>query len=117
MKIAIIGAGSAQFSGGIIRDLCVTPLLHGTTLCLMDIDQERLKFITQMGRKLTEELGAQLYFESTTDRRVALEGADFVINTAQDQGHSWYEAQRKIGEDHGYYRGGMLGALYQTAFC
>ena len=42
MKIAIIGAGSAQFSGGIIRDLCVTPLLHGTTLCLMDIDQERL---------------------------------------------------------------------------
>ena len=24
IKIAIIGAGSSQFSGGIIRDICVT---------------------------------------------------------------------------------------------
>jgi alpha-galactosidase len=116
MKIAIIGAGSAQFSGGIIRDLCVTPSLHGAKLTLMDINETRLGFITKMGKKLTAELGAQLEFEAVTDRRAALEGADFVINTAQDQGHAWFEAQRRIGEKHGYYRCGMIGMLYQTAF-
>jgi alpha-galactosidase/6-phospho-beta-glucosidase family protein len=28
IKITIIGAGSAQFSAGIVRDLCVSPGLH-----------------------------------------------------------------------------------------
>ncbi len=115
-KIAIVGAGSAQFSGGIIRDLCVTPSLHGAKLTLMDIDENRLGFITSMGRKLTRELNAHLTFESTTDRTEALLGADFVINTAQDQGHAWFEAQREMGIRHGFGRSGMLGMFSQAAF-
>lgn len=116
IKIAIIGAGSAQFSAGLVRDLCLTPSLYGSKICLMDIDEARLGFISGMARKLAEELNSHFEFESTTDMRTALSNADFVINTAQDQGHSWYEAQREIGERHGYYRGGMLGQIYQTAF-
>ena len=49
IKIAIIGAGSSQFSGGIIRDICVTPNLHGIKITLMDIDEKRLRFIGAMG--------------------------------------------------------------------
>ena len=49
-KISIIGVGSAQFSGGIIRDLCVTPNLHDKELVLMDVDESRLNFITNMGK-------------------------------------------------------------------
>lgn len=116
VKIAIIGAGSAQFSAGVIRDLCVTPSLHGARISLMDVDEARLGFITGMGRKLAGELNAPFTFEATKNLAPALTGADFVINTAQDQGHSWYEAQREIGEKHGYYRGGMLGQIYQAAF-
>lgn len=116
IKIAIIGAGSAQFSAGIIRDLCVTPSLHDVDITLMDVDAKRLNFILNMSRKLVKELNGDFRFSSTTDLAEALTGADFVINTAQDQGHSWYEAQREIGERHGYYRGGMLGQIYQTAF-
>lgn len=116
VKIAIIGAGSAQFSAGIIRDLCVTPSLHHVSITLMDVDSKRLGFILNMSRKLVKELKVDFQFSSTTDLAEALTGADFVINTAQDQGHSWYEAQREIGERHGYYRGGMLGQIYQTAF-
>lgn len=50
IKIAIIGAGSSQFSGGIIRDICVTPNLHGIKITLMDIDEKRLRFIGAMGK-------------------------------------------------------------------
>ena len=44
--IAIIGAGSAVFSLGLIRDLCLTERLHGSTVRLMDIDEERLRAIS-----------------------------------------------------------------------
>ena len=40
--IAIIGAGSAVFSLGLIRDLCLTERLHGSTVRLMDIDEAPL---------------------------------------------------------------------------
>ena len=116
VNITIIGAGSAQFSGGLIRDLCVTPNLHDSTVTLMDVDKKRLAFVLAMGQKLCAEMGVPMKFRSTADLAEALTGADFVINTAQDQGHGWYEAQRDIGERNGYYRGGMLGQIYQTAF-
>ena len=41
--VAIIGAGSAVFSLGLIRDLCLTERLHGCTVRLMDIDERRLR--------------------------------------------------------------------------
>lgn len=116
IKITVIGAGSAQFSGGLIRDLCLTPNLHSATVTLMDVDEKRLAFVLAMGQRLCSEMGFKLKFHATNNLQEALTGADYVINTAQDQGHAWYEAQREIGERNGYYRGGMLGQIYQTAF-
>ena len=116
LKIAIIGAGSAQFSAGLVRDLCVTPSLHNSHISFMDIHEDRLMFITAMAKKLSAELGADLTFDSTLDRAKCLDGADYVINTAQDQCHEWSEAQRDIAERHGYYRGAKLHALTQMAF-
>jgi len=49
VKIAVIGAGSAQFSAGLINDLCRTPTLAGSTVCLMDINEERLPIMQQGG--------------------------------------------------------------------
>lgn len=43
VKIVLIGAGSAVFSLSIIRDLCLTPNLKGSTVTFMDIDEARLK--------------------------------------------------------------------------
>lgn len=116
LKIAIIGAGSSQFSGGIIRDICVTPKLHGVKITLMDVDENRLRFIYSMGKKLTEELQAAIEFEMTTDRKTALTGADFVINTAQDGGHSWAAEQQRLARKHGYQYGGLLSLTYNAAF-
>ena len=116
VKITIIGAGSATFAAGIVRDLCVTPELHGSHVALMDVDEHRLEMIDRMARRLSEELKANLSFSKTTDRQEALQGADFVINTAQVGGHAWVEAQRSLAEKHGYYRGVRLHNFGQAAF-
>ncbi|WP_165972248.1 alpha-glucosidase/alpha-galactosidase [Paenibacillus piri] len=108
VKISIIGAGSAQFSAGIVRDLCINPGLRGSHITLMDIDENRLDFVWRLANRLSGELKAEIGFSKTTDRRIALQGADFVLNTAQAGGHQWAEDQRKLGEKHGYYRGTKL---------
>ncbi|TVY07509.1 family 4 glycosyl hydrolase [Paenibacillus cremeus] len=108
VKICIIGAGSAQFSAGIVRDLCVNPGLAGSHVVLMDIDERRLEFVLQLAERLSAELQANVSFSKTTDRQKALKDADFVLNTAQVGGHQWSEDQRKLGEKHGYYRGTKL---------
>jgi alpha-galactosidase len=116
VKITIIGAGSAQFSAGLVRDLCVNPGLHGSHIAFMDIDRQRLGMVTRMAERLAEELDAPLTFSQTTDRATALQNADFVINTAQVGGHAWTEAQRTLAEEHGYYRGARLHDFGQAAF-
>jgi alpha-galactosidase len=116
IKIGIIGAGSASFSGTIVRDLCVTAGLRGSHIAFMDVDQERLDLVHGMARRLSDELDAGLRLSKTTDRQKLLMGADFIINTAQVGGHAWTEAQRSLGEKHGYYRGAGLHGFGQAAF-
>jgi alpha-galactosidase len=72
VKIAIIGAGSASFSGCIVRDLCVTAGLKGSHIALMDVDGHRLDTVHRIAGRLSDELGAGLSFSSTTDRLDAL---------------------------------------------
>lgn len=116
VKVALIGAGSATFAAGIVRDLCVCPGLHGSHVAFMDVDEYRLEMIDRMAGRLSDELKAGLSFSKTTDREKALEGADFVINTAQVGGHEWTEAQRSMAEKHGYYRGVRLHNFGQAVF-
>lgn len=105
IKLGIIGASSAVFSLGLIRDLCCAEDLYGSTIMLMDIDDGRLKNIHRLATRYVEELGIDLTFEKTLRREVALEEADFVINTALYGGHGNEEAQRAVGDAQGYYRG------------
>ena len=49
--------------------------------------------------------GADLRFESTTDRRTSMQGADFVINTAAVKSHHDQRAARDMAAKHGYYYG------------
>lgn len=105
IRLAVIGAGSAQFSLGMVRDICLTESLHGSSIVLMDIDQDRLDVVCELARRYADEMGADLRFEKTLRREEALSGADFVVNTALAGGHSREEAERTLLEQHGYYRG------------
>lgn len=115
IRLSVIGAGSAQFSLGLVRDLCLCDSLRGSTISLMDIDETRLKMVYELGRRYASELGADLHFEKTLDREVSLNGADFVINTALAGGHEREEAERTLMTQHGYYRGlhPSEGSFYQ----
>lgn len=105
VKIGVIGAGSIAWSATLVRDLSLTKELWGSTIALMDINEERLDYIYMFAKRYASEVKADLKFEKTLDSREAVKDADFVINTAMAGGHQYYEKMRAISEKHGYYRG------------
>jgi len=125
VQITIIGAGSVVFTGRLTVDLCLSEGLRDSTIVLMDIDQERLDNMYRLATRYARETKAKLSFRKTTDRKEALEGADFVINTVKVGGYQPMETERMIAEKYGYYRGigervsdyyGGVGAYHQLKF-
>ncbi len=80
-KIAFIGAGSFGFTRGLVRDILTFPALADSEIALMDIDEERLDFITKEVNRIVEAGKYPAKVTSTTDRAKALEGADGVLCT------------------------------------
>jgi alpha-galactosidase len=86
-KITFIGAGSTVFAKNLIGDILSFPELAGSTISLFDIDAERLRTSEVVARKLASTLGAHPTIEATTDRRRALDGADYAICMIQVAGY------------------------------
>lgn len=80
-KIAFIGAGSFGFTRAVVRDLLSYPLMQDATLALMDINSERLDYISRACERIIREGRYGARIEATTNRRKALEGADGVVCT------------------------------------
>ncbi len=116
VKISIIGAGSAVFSLSLIRDICLTPNLQGSTVSFMDVNQERLDAAYTLCQRYAAEVGIELELQKTTDRRVSLQGADFVINTALVAGNQRLRAGMAIGRKHGYRFGGSYHIMHDEPF-
>jgi alpha-galactosidase len=113
VKITVIGAGSATFSLGLVKDLCLTENLHGSHVSFMDIDPSRLDMIHRLAQRYSDELGAGLTFDKTTDREASLQDATFVISTVYAKGHYHARRMRELTAKHGYYYGGVgLGSYY-----
>ena len=115
-NIAVIGAGSAVFALSLVRDLCLTPNLAGSRVIFMDIDEQRLQGVHALCQRFAKEIGISLQLDATTDRRAALKGADFVINTALSAGHERLRAGWEIGRSYGYRIGGSLHIMHDEAF-
>jgi len=114
IKVSVIGAGSATFSLGLVKDLCLTESLAGSLVSFMDINPERLEIVHKLAQRYATELGADLRFESTEDREESLEDADFVINTAYVKGHYHARDTREVTAKHGYYYGGVNLGSYDN---
>ena len=80
-KIAFIGAGSFGFTRTVVRDILTYPLLQDATLALMDVNTERLEYITKACDRIIREGNYPAKTEPTLNRRKALEGADAVVCT------------------------------------
>jgi alpha-galactosidase len=113
IRIAVIGAGSATFSLGLVKDLCLTESLGGSQVVFEDVDIDRLDAVHKLAVRYAEELGADLSFESQVDLGKSIRDADFVINTASVVSHGESVERRRIGAEHGYYYGRVgVGEYY-----
>jgi alpha-galactosidase len=86
-KIAFIGAGSTVFAKNLLGDIFTFPELADATISLFDIDPGRLLVSERVARALATSLNATPRIEATTDRRQALEGANYAINMIQVAGY------------------------------
>jgi alpha-galactosidase len=86
-KITFMGAGSTVFAKNVLGDCILTPALQDSHIALYDIDLERLKDSENMLKNINQNHGNHATIEAYTDRRKALEGADYVINAIQVGGY------------------------------
>jgi alpha-galactosidase len=86
-KITFIGAGSTVFAKNLIGDILSFPELADSTICLYDIDQNRLKTSEIVAKRIAQTLGAPSKIEVTNDRSRALDGAAYAINMIQVGGY------------------------------
>ncbi|MEW5811306.1 MAG: alpha-glucosidase/alpha-galactosidase [Actinomycetota bacterium] len=85
--IVIIGAGSVEFTRELLGDILSFPELESVRVVLHDVDVERLETAEAITRATARTAGANPEVVATADRRRALDGADYVINTIAVGGH------------------------------
>jgi alpha-galactosidase len=100
-KIAFIGAGSLQFTRGLVRDILTFPLLEDATLSLMDIDAERLEFARKSVQRIVDMGNYPARVEATMDQREALNGADAVLCTILAGGTDVWRYDIEIPKKYG----------------
>ncbi len=74
------------FTRTLMADVLIASELAGTTFAFTDINEKTLDGITQLARRDIEANKLPVRIVSTGDRREALAGADYVINTTRISG-------------------------------
>lgn len=114
MKISIIGAGSVRFAQQLVGDIAQTEELsnENTHIYMMDINEERLNAAYVLAQKYVHELGSPVKIVKTSRLDEAIDGADFIINTAypydpryHEDGFRRWDTVTEVSQKHGYYRG------------
>jgi len=82
-RIVFIGAGSVEFTRDLLGDILSFPELAGSDIVLHDISEERLRTAEALARRIDQAAGSGARISATTDRRRALDGADFAIDTIE----------------------------------
>lgn len=100
-KITFIGAGSMVFAKTLIGDILSYPALSDSEIALMDIDEARLANTRRVSEAMVENSGVDATIEATSDRREALEGADYVLNMINVGGTEPFENEIRIPEKYG----------------
>ena len=100
-SIVLIGAGSAQFTRGLVAALIRQN--QPIDLALVDVDARALRVAESLTRKMVAAGGAPITVRATTDRRQALPGATAVICTIGVGGRRAWEQDVFIPRRHGLY--------------
>ncbi len=119
-KITFIGAGSTVFAKRLLVDIFQFPELADSTISLCDIDEARLRTSEKVTHTIAQHFDAHPTIEAATDRRAALDGADYAICMIQVGGYKpctvtdfdipkHYGLQQTIGDTLGI--GGIMRGL------
>ncbi len=120
MKIVFIGAGSRSFGSKMIIDALGCRELAGrnATLVLVDDVPETLERAVLFAEKIKAATGTDVVLESTTDRRKALPGADYVVAAVARKRMELWEQDFRIpvayGFRHNMGENGGPGALFHA---
>jgi alpha-galactosidase len=101
IKIAIIGAGSIEFTRNLTNDIFLTPCLQDCKLALMDIDSRRLDQALNLVQSVVARRKLNIQIEASLDRRQAVTGADYVITTFQQGGLKAFASDVSIPQKYG----------------
>lgn len=116
--ITIVGAGSVSFGPAVMSDIFLEKELWGSTLRLVDLNQEALDRAKKLCDKINAELNAGMVVEAYTERRDAFPGTGFVINcTVIERNTYWkqdFEIPKKWGIRHTLGENGGPGGLFFT---
>lgn len=102
-KLTIIGGGSSMFVPTLLRRILASPTMKGGTVCLMDIDEQRLRTMAALARALIAAESSDLRVESTNDQRASLSGADFVIVAISVGGMAAWASDIEIPARYGVF--------------
>jgi alpha-galactosidase len=100
-KLCIIGAGSVGFTRKLCADILLVPEFEDIEIALTDISQANLDMIAQIMRRMIEVNGLKTRVTATIDRRRALEGARYVMNTVRIGGVEAFQTDISIPLKYG----------------
>ena len=100
-KITLVGAGGMAFGPTMVNDVIKTRELAGSRLVLHDVNQDRLLRAYRFAAKLNAASGAPVILDHTTDAAAALDGADFVMSSAEFGRFHYRRQDYEVPNRHG----------------
>ena len=117
-KITMVGAGGMSFGPAMVNDVVHTRRLRGSRLVLHDLDAGRLERANRFAAKLNTAAGTPVVLDRTTDPGAALDGADFVLSSAEfGRFRHWredYEVPNRYGARQITGENGGPGAVFHS---
>jgi alpha-galactosidase len=117
LKISVIGAGSYVFGPSVLNQSLCENRFDNIELSLHDLDDEAVKLMARVGKRMAREHGLTSQVTATTNRRESLDGASFIIYCAAPQLKQRFAMDTEIIARHapGEYLGefgGIAGISY-----
>ena len=101
IKVAMIGAGSIEFTRKLVQDILTVPELADTEFAFTDIDKNNLEMVAQLVQRDIAANKRPAKLTATTNRRKALEGADYVFSVVRVGGLDAFKRDIEIPLKYG----------------
>src|SRR5262249_39454892 len=99
--ITLVGAGGMSFGPSMVNDVVHTRRLAGSRLVLHDVDAARLERAPRFASKINPLAGSPIRLDRSTEPAEALNGADFVLSSAEFGRFQYWRQDYEIPNRYG----------------